>query len=201
MYGLRIIMADPDPLFRKDIKEKLLKAGYMVVGEAVDGRSALQLIFNIQPDLVILNSHLPGRNGLEVAKIVEEHRMAAVIVITEPNLQDEMKEALEHWMISYILRPVDEINLFPAVEVSVSVFKKLYRLEEENRKLKQTLENRKIIDRAKGLLIEFKGMTEPQAFKHIQKLSMDKCLPIQNIARQIITAFERKRLEKGSGLV
>ena len=201
MYGLRVVLADTDPLFRRHLKEKLLKAGYMVVGEASDGRNALQMIFNIQPDLVIMNAQLPGRDGLEVAKIIEEHRLAPVILITELNLQDELKEALEHWMISYILKPVDEINLFPAVEVCVAMFRRFCRLDEENRKLKQTLETRKVLDRAKGLLIEFKGMTEQQAFKHIQKLSMDKCLPIQNIAYQIIKVLDRKNLENRSDLI
>ncbi|MHB9094040.1 MAG: ANTAR domain-containing response regulator [Eubacteriales bacterium] len=192
MYGIRIILADPDPLFRKYIKEKLLKAGYMVVGEASDGRKALQVIFNIQPDLVIVNADLPGKSGLEVAETVEGHRLAPVIIITEPDLQDDLKEVLEHLMVSYILKPVDEINLIPSVEVCVAMFRKFRRLEEENRKLKQTLETRKVIEKAKGLLIEFKGMTEPQAFKYMQKLSMDNSQPVQKIAKQIITTMERK---------
>lgn len=200
MYGLRIILADTDPAFRKHLKEKLHKAGYMVVGETSDGRSALQMIFNVQPDLVIMNARMPGRNGLEVAKIVEEHRVAPVILVTEINMRehDELKEALEYWLISYILKPVDEINLFPAIEVSVASFKKICMLEEQNRKLKHTLETRKILERAKGLLAEFKGMTEQEAFKYIQKLSMDRCQPIRNIAKQIIAGLEAGRMEKGS---
>ncbi len=197
MYGLRIILADSDPPFRKHLKEKLLKAGYMIVGEASDGRTVLQMVFNIQPDLVILNARLPGRDGLEVAKIIEEHRIAPVILITELDLQDELKKMLDHWIISYILKPVDEINLLPAAEVSIAVFKKFCRLEEENRKLKETLETRKIMEKAKGLLVEFEGMTERQAFKYIQKLSMDRCLPVQNIASQIIRTLGGQKNEEG----
>jgi AmiR/NasT family two-component response regulator len=197
MYGLRIVIADPDPLFRKHIKEKLLKGGHMVVGESSDGRNALQMIFNIQPDLVIMNAQMTGRDGLEVAKIIEEHRVAPVLLITEHDRQDELKEALDDWMISYIVRPIDAINLFPAIEVCVATFKKLCRLEQENKRLKQTIETRKIIEKAKGLLIESKGMTEQQAFKHIQKVSMDKCLPIQNVAKLIIQALEKKKIQRG----
>lgn len=193
MHGLRVILADTDPVFRKHIREKLLTAGYFVIGEASDGRNALQMIFNTQPDLVILNAQLPERDGLEVAKIIEEHRVAPVILITELHRQDEIKDALEYWMLSYILQPVDEINLFPAIKVCIAMFKKLRQLEEDNRKLKQTLETRKMLDRAKGLLTEFKGMTEQQAFKYIQKLSMDKSLPIQSVAKQIIKALEGKK--------
>ncbi len=200
MYGLRIVLADPDPLFRKHIKEKLLKAGSMVIGEAGDGRNALQLIFNIQPDLVIANAQLPGRDGLEVAKTIVEHRVAPVILMTGIDKQDEINEALQHWMFSYILRPVDEINLFPAIEVCVATFRKMCRVEEENRKLRQIVETRKTVERAKGLLTEFKGMTEQQAFKYIQKVSMDKCLPVQSVAKQIIQALERNKPKKGSDL-
>lgn len=198
MYGLRIIVADADPVTRVHIKEKLLKAGYMVVAETSDGRSALQLIFNIQPDLVILNRQLPGRDGLEVAKTITEHRVAPVLLVTELDQQDELIESLKHWTFSYITKPVDEINLFPAIEVCLASFKKVCQLEQENRKLKQTIETRKLMDKAKGLLVEFKGMTEQQAFKHIQKVSMDKCLPMSSIAKDIILALDRVKTKKGS---
>ncbi len=201
MYGFRIVLADTDPIFRKHLKEKLLKAGYMVIGEASDGRKALQLVFNTQPDLVIITAYLPGRDGLEVAKIIEEHRLAPVILVTELNRQDEIKEALEHWMFSYILQPVDEINLLPAVEVSIAMFRKFRQLEEENRKLKQVLETRKIVEKAKGLLVELKGMTEQQAFSYIQKLSMDKCLSVQIVAKELIKVLEVKTSMKESDLV
>ncbi|PKM80176.1 MAG: response regulator [Firmicutes bacterium HGW-Firmicutes-14] len=196
MYGLRIVLADPDPVFRKHIKEKLINAGHLIIGEAADGRKALQVVFNTLPDLAIMNMHLPGRSGLEVAKIIDEHRVAPVILITEPDKQDDIIHALGHWNISYILKPVDEINLYPAIEVCGAVFKRIRHLEEINQKLKQILEKRKTIDRAKGLLIEAKGMTEQQAYKYIQQVSMDKCLPVQNVAKQIIKALEGNKAKR-----
>jgi len=201
MYGLRIVLADPDPVFRVHLKEKLIKTGYTVVAEASDGRSALQLIFNIQPDLVILNLQLPGRSGLKIAQIITEQRVAPVILMAELDKQDELQDALQHWAFSYILKPVDEINLFPAIAVCVAGFSKLCQVEQENRKLRETIETRKILDKAKGLLIEFKGMTEQQAFKYIQKVSMDKCMPIKSVARQIIMALDRVKSGKGSDRV
>ena len=197
MFGLRVIIADTDPVFRKYIKEKLLNAGFMVVGEVSDGRSLLQMVFNIQPDLVIMNAQLLGKDGIEAAKAIEEHRMSPVVLIAEHNLQDKINEVLQNWMISYVLKPVDETNLFPAIEICVATFRRICRLEQENRKLKQTLETRKVIEKAKGLLTEFKGMTEQQAFRHIQKISMDKCLPVQKVASQIIKNLEMQKTGEG----
>jgi len=201
MYGLRIVLADPDPVFRVHLKEKLIKTGYTVVAEASDGRSALQLIFNIQPDLVILNLQLPGRSGLEIAQTITEHRVAPVILMAELDKQDELQDALLHWPFSYILKPVDEVNLFPAIAVCVAGFRKLCQVEQENRKLRETIEIRKILDKAKGLLIEFRGMTEQQAFKYIQKVSMDKCMPVKSVAREIIMALDSVKSGKGSDRV
>lgn len=198
MYGLRVVLADPDPVFRVHLKEKLTKAGYAVVAETSNGRNALQLIFNIQPDLAILNLQLPGRDGLEIAKTITEHRVAPVILMTELDKQDELQDALQHWTFSYILKPVDEINLFPAISVCMASFKRINQLEQENWKLRDNIETRKIMDKAKGLLIEYKGMTEQEAFKYIQKISMDKCRPMKSVAREIILALGRTRSRKGS---
>lgn len=195
MYGLRVVLADTDAGFRKYLKEKLMNAGHTVVGETSSGRNALQMIFTIQPDLVIMNARLPGKDGLEVARAVEEHHVAPVILVTEPEKQDEMTEALEDWMISYILKPVDETNLLPAIEVCRSIYKKMSRLQEENRKLKQTLETRKMVEKAKGLLVRLNGMSEQEAFKHIQKTSMDKSIPIKTVAKQIISLLEGKKTD------
>lgn len=194
MFGLRVVLADADPVSRKNIREKLLSAGFSIVGEMEEGRNVLQTVFNIQPDLVILSTQLPDKDGLELAKAIDEHRMVPVILISEISGQDRLNEALRHWTFSYVLKPVDDTNLFPAIEVCLAAYRKICRLEQENHKLKRTLESRKVLEKAKGLLIQFKGMTEQQAFRHIQKVSMDKCIPIQKIAQQIIKSLEEKKL-------
>ncbi len=197
MYGLRVVLAEGDPSFRKQIKEILLQAGCIIIGEVADGRTALQMTFNFQPDLLIINTQLPGRTGVEVAKIIAEQQVAPVLLISENEDHAELKALVEHWLVSYLIKPIDAVNLYPAIEVYLAMFKKLCRLEEENRKLKQTIETRKVLERAKGLLIEIKGMTEQQAFKYIQKLSMDKCLPIQNVSKQIIKILDGRLKEGG----
>ena len=196
MYGLRIVIADSDTVFRNSLKEKLLNAGYTVVGEAPDGRSALQMAYNIQPDLVIASSELADRRGVEVVKAIEEHRLAPVLLLARPNEQEKMINSLEHYAFSYIIKPIDDANLISSIEVCTASFRRMGRLEEENRKLKQTIETRKMVEKAKGLLVEFKGMSENQAYQYIQKLSMDRCLPARNIAKQIIKHLELKKQDK-----
>lgn len=195
MFGLRVVLADADPVSRKNIKEKLHSAGFSIVGEMADGRNVLQTVSNIQPDLVIISTQLPDKDGLELAKAIDEHRMIPVILISEISGQDRLNEALRYWTFSYVLKPVDDTNLFPAIEVCLAAYRKICRLEQENHKLKKALESRKVLEKAKGLLIQFKGMTEQQAFRHMQKTSMDKCIPIQKVARQIIRHLDEKTME------
>lgn len=195
MYGLRVVLADSDPMSRKNIKEQLLSLGFTIVGETGDGRNVLQMVFNIQPDLVIVSAQLTGKDGLEVAKAIDEHRMAPIILISDISSQSRLSEALRYWTFSYMLKPIDEVNLVPTIEVCMASYRKICCLEQENRKLKQNLETRKVLEKAKGLLIQFKGMTEQQAFRHMQKVSMDKCIPIQKVAQQIISNLDEKRIE------
>jgi response regulator NasT len=196
MYGLRVVLADTDLVSRKKIKDQLLGIGFSIIGETGDGRNLLQMVFNIQPDLVILCVQLAGKDGLEVAKAIDEHRMAPVILISEMSGQNRLSEALKYWTFSYMLKPIDEVNLIPTIEVCMATYRKICHLEQENRKLKQNLETRKVVEKAKGLLIQFKGMTEQQAFRHMQKVSMDKCIPIQKVAQQIINNLDEKKIQQ-----
>ena len=196
MYGLRVVLADSDPVSRKNIKEQLLSLGFSIVGETGDGRNVLQMVFNIQPDLVIISAQLTGKDGLALAKAIDEHRMAPVILMSDISGQSRLSEALRYWTFSYMLKPIDEVNLIPTIEVCMASYRKICWLEQENRKLRQNLETRKVLEKAKGLLIQFKGMTEQQAFRHMQKVSMDKCIPIQKVAQQIISNLGEKRIEQ-----
>jgi len=193
MYGLRVVLADTDPVSRKNLKDQLINMGFSVVGETGDGRNVLQMVFNIQPDLVIVSSQLEGKDGLEVVKAIDEHRIAPVILISEISGQNRLSEALRYWTFSYVLKPIDEINLIPAIEVCMASYRKICRLEQDNRKLKLNLETRKVVEKAKGLLIQLKGMTEQQAFRHMQKVSMDKCITIQKVAQLIIRSLDDKK--------
>lgn len=193
MYRLRIVLANNNQYTGTYIKNKLINAGYMIVGEASNARSAQRLAYETQPDLVILDDQLSDKDVVNVARNIEEHRISPVLIITDFERNDEMRELLSDWVIGYICRPVDESALIPTIQVVVSMFQRICRLEDENLKLKRTLERRKTLEKAKGLLIELKGMSERQAYKHLQKVSMDKCIPIHNVAIQIIHSFEQAK--------
>lgn len=188
MYGLRIVIADADINFRKTLKDMLAKLDCIVIAEAVDGRSALQIIMNTQPDLVILDPKLPGRKGLEVAKTIVEHRVAPVLLLSDFTQEEILDYAKNYWIFSYLLKPVEEVNLIVAIELTIANFHKLLDLEMENKKLKDALKNRILLDKAKGILMENKGFTEKEAYRFLQRKSMDKCIPIEEVAQEIIEA-------------
>lgn len=192
MFGARIVIADADAGFRQKLRETLVHAGYLVTGEVEDGRSALKVIFQTEPDLVIMDSRLPGSEGLEIVRIVEEYRFCAVILITASHDLALLEEAKASWVFAYLVKPLSDTQLLPAVEIALSNFKKLVKLEQENKRLKQVLEERKLIERAKGLVMEIKGFSEKEAYKYMQKISMDKCKSLASVARHIITQFDSK---------
>jgi response regulator NasT len=191
MFGTRVVIADADAENRQKLKEMLTHAGYMVAGLAEDGRSALKVIFQAEPDVVIMDARLPGAEGLEIARMIEEHRAAPVILLTAAHEQELVEEAASTWIFGYLIKPVEDKQLFMAIEIAINSYKKIIKLEEENKKLRQTLEERKLVERAKGLLMEIKSMSERDAYKYMQRKSMDNCVPIARVARQIITSLKK----------
>ena len=192
MFGTRIVIADADAGYRKKLKETLVHAGYLVTAEVGDGRSALKAIFQTEPDVVIMGTKLPGAQGLEIARIIEEHRAAPVILLTASHEQQLLEDAKSSWIFAYLVKPVSEAQLFSAIEIALANFRRFIKLEEENKRLKKTLDERKLIERAKGLVMEEKGLTEKDAYKYLQKISMDNCVPIASVARQVINHFNKK---------
>lgn len=191
MFGARIVIADADDGFRKKLKETLVHAGYLVTGEVGEGRSALKVIFQTEPDLVIMDAKLPGAEGLEIARIIEEHKAAPVILLTTSHEFELLEEAKDSWIFAYLVKPVSDVQLLPAIEIAISNFRRFVRLEEENKRLKQALEERKLVEKAKGMVMEAKGLNEKEAYKYLQKISMDNCVPIARVARQIISYFNK----------
>jgi response regulator NasT len=191
MFETRVVIADADTENRQKLKEILTHAGYMVAGVVEDGRSALKVISQKEPDVVIMDARLPGSEGLEIARIIEEHRAAPVILLTEAHEQDIVEATAPTWIFGYLIKPVEDKQLFMAIEIAIASFKKIVKLEEENKRLRQALEERKLVERAKGLLMEVKGMSEKDAYKYMQRKSMDNCVSIARVARQIITSLKK----------
>lgn len=188
MYGKRIVIADPDEKFRRELKRILNAAGAIIVGDAGDGLTALKITRTTQPDLVIINAQLPVMDGLELAKTIEESRIAPVILLTEITEKDFVHRTTESWIFGYLIKPVTKETLFGAIQSALANFQRLTKLERELAKLKDTLATRKIVDKAKGILMETLKITEEQAFRRIQKQSMDKGIPMRSIAEAIILA-------------
>jgi len=191
MFGTRVVIADADAEHRQKLKEMLTHAGYMVAGGVDAGRSALKVIFQKEPDVVIMDARLPASEGLEIARTIEEHRAAPVILLTEAHEQDIVEATETTWIFGYLIKPVEDKQLFMAIEIAIASFKKIVKLEEENKRLRQALEERKLVERAKGLLMEVKGMSERDAYKYMQRKSMDNCVSIARVARQIITSLKK----------
>ncbi|MEW6172652.1 MAG: ANTAR domain-containing protein [Bacillota bacterium] len=182
----RVFVADEDVTWRKSIITWLGTAGYQVVGEAADGSTALNIIRMRQVDLAVVSAHLAGVTGLEIASIIHEDKLAPVILTCSLLWEDVLDKAKEARVYGLLVKPFDETVLIPAATFALANYREVTNLEQQAWKLKTSLENRKAIEKAKGLLMENFGITENEAFRRIQKLSMDKRLPMREVADAII---------------
>jgi response regulator NasT len=192
MFGTRIVIADGDSIFRKSLKEIFRHLDYQVVGEAADVHSALQLIFQQEPNIVILDPRLPGTENINVTDIIDEHRVAPVIMAVSQSLGETGEYAWMPGVYGVLLKPVQDFLVQPVMETALANFDRAMRLSKEIRQLRKELETRKLVEQAKGLLMEKKLISEKEAFKIIQKLSMEKSLPMLKIAKNIITYYHKR---------
>jgi len=186
----RVIIADDESIIRMDLREMLTNLGYLVVGEAGDGRSAVNQARQLRPDVVIMDIKMPDMDGIEAAKILTQERIAPVVLLTAFSQRDLVERAKEAGVVGYLVKPFRESDLGPAIEVALARFAEFRTLEREVADLKETLETRKLVDRAKGILMDTQGLTEAEAFRKIQKMSMNTRKPMKEIAEAIILARE-----------
>lgn len=184
----RVIIIDSDATWRKNIKGMLAKMGYFMIGEAEDGITGLKLVRSRQPDIVILEAFLPGMDGHEVARIIHEDKLAPVVMIASSTQQNVIEKAKNAKVYAFLMKQELEYNLIPAVELALTNYQEIVKLENQVKELKDTLETRKIIERAKGILMETMGVTETEAFKRIQRQSMNKRISMRAVAEAIILA-------------
>jgi len=184
----RILIADDEPLIRTDLKELLEEIGHQVVAETGDGKEVLALLNKARPDLVILDIKMPGMSGIEVArKITHEYPVIILTAFSERSLIEQAKDA---GVMAYITKPFRDGTLTPAIELAVSNYLERAALTEKVSQLKEQLETRKIIDKAKGLLMDKENLREAQAFRHIQSVSMNKNKSMKEVAEAIILMLE-----------
>ena len=186
--SIRILIADDEPLIRQDLKELLIELGYEVVGEAGDGLEALTMIDRVQPDVVILDIKMPKMDGIDVAlKISDRFPVIILSAYTEHHLIEKARNA---GVMAYLSKPFRAGDISPGIELAVNQFLKTSELTEQVSRLKTQLETRKRIEKAKGLLMTKERLTEAQAYRSLQKKSMDKNRSMREVAEAIILMYE-----------
>ena len=193
MKPLKIVIADNESIIRMDLRELLEEAGHEVVGEAIDGYHAVELTRKYQPDLVIMDIKMPDMDGIAASKIISDEKLAPVLLLTAFSQPEIVERAKESGVLAYLVKPVRENNLFPAMEIALSRFQEMQQLEGELDKLKGSLEMRKTLDRAKGILMDAYNLSESEAYRRIQQYSMVKRKSIKEVAEAIIRSVLKNR--------
>jgi response regulator NasT len=182
----RVLIAEDEALIRLDLKEMLEEEGYVVVGEAADGEQAIDLSRKLEPDLVILDVKMPVLDGISAAERITEEGIAPVVMLTAFSQRELVERAVDAGAMAYLVKPFAKSDLLPAIEVAVSRHQQLRALAAEVADLSDRLETRKLLDRAKGLLQSTAGMSEPAAFRWIQKTSMDRRTSMRVVAQAVV---------------
>jgi AmiR/NasT family two-component response regulator len=188
----RVIIADDESIIRMDLREMLTNLGYLIVGEVGDGRSAVNLAKELRPDIVIMDIKFEGDefDGIEAARILTEEKIAPVLLLTAYSQRELVVRAREAGVVGYLVKPFREADLSPAIEVALARFGEFRAVEKQVGDLEQALETRKFVDRAKGILMDTQGLSEADAFRKIQKMSMNTRKPMQEVAEAIILAHQ-----------
>lgn len=192
MERTRVIIADDESVIRADLREMLTNLNYLVVGEIGDGRSAVNLARELKPDVVIMDIKMPDMDGIEAARLMTEEKIAPVLLLTAYAQRDLVDRAKEAGVVGYLVKPFREQEIVPAIEIALARFIEFRELEKEVGDLNETLETRKVVDRAKGILMDSQGLTEQEAFRKIQKMSMNTRKPMKEIAQAIVLAQDAK---------
>jgi two-component system, response regulator PdtaR len=182
----RVLIAEDEALIRLDLREMLVEEGYDVCGEAGDGEEAVKLAEELRPDLVIMDIKMPIMDGLAAAERIAGSRIAAVVILTAFSQRDLVERARAAGAMAYLVKPFQKSDLVPAIEIALSRFAELQALEHEVASLADRLETRKLVERAKGTLMAAFGMSEPDAFRWIQRAAMDNRMTMKDVADKII---------------
>jgi response regulator NasT len=190
MPQLKVIIADDESIIRLDLRKMLEEKGDSVIGEASDGQKALELTRTLRPDIVILDIKMPVMDGLDAAKIIAEEKIAPVVLLTAYSQGDLIDRAKEAGVFAYLIKPFKESDLMPAIEIALARYLELQGLEAQVGDLQDKLETRKIVDRAKGILMDKYDLKEGEAFRRIQQQSMNTRKSMREIAEAVIIAHE-----------
>lgn len=185
--SIRVVIAEDEAIIRLDLKETLEEEGYEVIGETGRGDTAIDLVRSLRPDLAILDIKMPGLDGLEAARIIGEERICGVLVLTAFSQREIVEQARDAGALAFLVKPFQKSDLIPAIEVAIGRFRELQALTGEVDALEEQLETRKLIDRAKGHLIDHHGMREQEAFTFIQRTAMSERSRMRDVADRILS--------------
>lgn len=186
---MRVLIAEDEALIRMDLKEMLVEEGHDVVGEARDGAEAIELARELVPDVVFMDINMPGVNGLEAAAIIGREQIAPVVMVTAFSQAAHVEQAASAGAMAYVVKPFSRADIIPAMTLAAARYSEASALADEVADLTERLETRKVLDRAKGILMG-RGMSEPEAFRRIQRLAMDKRKTLREVAEAVILASE-----------
>jgi two-component system, response regulator PdtaR len=184
--AVRVVIAEDEAIIRLDLKEILEEEGYEVVGETGRGDEAVELVRQHHPDLAILDIKMPGMDGLTAAKAISSERLAAVLILTAFSQRDLIDQARDAGALAYMVKPFQKSELLPAIEIALGRYQEMKALAQEVKSLEEQLETRRLVERAKGLLMDERDMKEVDAFNWIQKSAMRERVTMREIARRII---------------
>ncbi|WP_311476513.1 response regulator [uncultured Gulosibacter sp.] len=189
----RVVVAEDESLIRIDIVETLRDNGFDVVGEAGDGETAVALARDLRPDLVVMDIKMPKLDGIAAAKQLTDDNIAPVVLLTAFSQRDLVERATEAGALAYVVKPFTQNDLLPAIEIALARHQQIVALENEVADLAERFETRKLVDRAKGLLTDKMGLSEPEAFRWIQKASMDRRLTMHEVAQAVVEQLAPKK--------
>jgi response regulator NasT len=187
-----VVVAEDESLIRIDIVEILRDNCFEVVGEAADGEKAVALAEELRPDLVVMDVKMPLLDGISAAEIITKKKIAPVVLLTAFSQRELVERAAEAGALAYVVKPFTPSDLIPAIDIALTRYQQISALEDEISDLAERLETRKILDRAKGILNDTMGLTEPEAFRWIQKASMDRRLSMREVAETVIGQLAEK---------
>lgn len=186
----RIVIADDESIIRMDLREMLTHLGYEVVGEAGDGQTAVGLAHQLRPDLVVLDIKMPALDGIEASELLTKERIAPVVLLTAYSEQHLIERAKTAGVSGYLVKPFRESELMPVIELALARFRDVQSLEQKVDDLRDSLETRKLIERAKGVLMETHGLKESDAFNRIRRTSMDSRKSMREVAEAILLSHQ-----------
>jgi response regulator NasT len=186
----RIIIAEDDTVIRMDLKEELQRQGYLVVGDVGDGQSAITMARELRPDLVVMDIRMPEMDGITAAEILTRERLAPVLLLTAFSDEEDIERARNAGVVHYVTKPWRQSDLKPAIEIALSRFQEFRTIEGRVKELEDALATRKVVEKAKGVLMQKHQLSEQEAFRRIQKLSMNSRKSMREVAEAILLADE-----------